>query len=299
MKRFLYMLFMVGCSFAINTTYNITAGSCLTDIVSNDTYCAENATIVYNVTNVTNVTTVTCNATNTTLWANSSITINNQTVECFTNTTIVYQNQTVYVNVTQNVSTPIPANYCYENILINPMSYQQVFRNDRCNITAIAPPNASQSICPAPVTCLPYQYYTPCQTCEVCAACETCEVCQECAPPRVCQTAEELCGEAVSKINSTIFGEGGYVMQLAAKDEIIKTQRDTLVTIDGKIEKEVDEKTGNVNDMYAYALIAGIGCISFFIWKSRQPDVKTLSGVSEAITKERLDNLRKQREEKT
>jgi hypothetical protein len=262
-------------------------------------HCAGNATIIYNITNVTvvNVTNVTnitilagCNATNLTLWANNTTTINNATVTCLGNLTTIQNVTVVVVNNTTVVNATIPTNYCYQNVN-NVMGYSGVYRSDACNITIVSPPNISVA------SCLPYQYNVPCL---VCAACAECPAQRECAAPRVCEPSYlgELrdCNNSLaislSEQNAT---QENYIHQLAARNEIIEGQKQALITIDDSVDKKVDEKTGNVNDMYAYALVAGLGCLIFFVYKARQPSTTQLSGISEAITKERLDKLRANR----
>jgi uncharacterized coiled-coil protein SlyX len=322
-KIFLAALMFVGCSFA----FTIPNGECQNFTLFNETdnstnlteICAGNATIIYNITeNVTNITVQECNATTATLWANETGTFNNATISCLFNITppVECTNTTTYVNVTQNVSvcnfttsiTPttseqrlqnitgldvriaaIPATYCYQNTM-RAMGYLELYRSDVCNITITSPVN--NATCPAAVTCLPFQYYTACQSCE------TCEVCHECATPRICAEDDpaprlrlaslenETASQAISISNLTAL--------MASKDVIIASQKDALNTLDTTVDKKVDAKTGNVNDMYGYALLAGLCCTVFFVWKSRQPTT-SISGIGAAITKERLDKLREQR----
>jgi hypothetical protein len=295
MKKLLFVLAFIGASFALTipngecqnfTLFNETDNSTL-----NESICAGNATIIYNITNVTNVTVVnvtnvtnvtivtSCNVTSAVMWANSTLSVNNATILCLANSTTVVQNVTV--------NATIPINYCYQNVN-NIMGYSGVFRNDMCNITIVSPPNISVA------SCLPYQYNVPCP---VCAACTECPAQRECATPRVCEPSYlgELrdCNNSLaislSEMNAT---QENYIHQLAARNEIIEGQKQALTTIDSSINDKVEEKTGNVNDMYAYALVAGLGCLIFFVYKARQPSTTQLSGISEAITKERLDKLR-------
>jgi hypothetical protein len=301
MREIFYALLLVGCSFALTipngecqnfTLFNETDNSRL-----NESICAGNATIIYNITtNVTNTTIVQCNQTNATLWANDTITRNNFTVSCLfnitppticNNTTLNVTNITVVVN---NSSCTIPTNYCYQNVN-RVAGYSEVYRSDVCNITVISPANISVA------GCLPYQYYAPCQ---VCTACAECPAQRECATPRICEPS--LAGELLDCNNSLIIAlsdlnatKEDYVHQLAARNEIIEGQKLALTTIDSTVEKKVEAKTGDVNDMYAYALVAGLCCTIFFVYKSRQPTHAPLSGVGEAITKERLDKLRAKR----
>jgi hypothetical protein len=294
-KIFYAALMLVGCSFAFTipngecqnfTLFNATDNSTL-----NETICAGNATIIYNVTNVTNLTVVQCNATNATLWANSTGTFNNATISCLFNVTppITCTNTTTYVNV----SVPIPTNYCNQNTS-RTLGYLEVYRNDVCNITIISPANATPS-CPA---CLPYQYYTPCETCRTCETCPSCPAPVECAPPRICETPDVI---RLAFLENDTIEKGKSINNLtellASKEIIMASQRDALNTLDVSIDRKVEAKTGNVNDMYGYALVAGLCCTVFFVYKSRQPQGTPLagSGIGAAITKERLDELRKQR----
>jgi hypothetical protein len=160
----------------------------------NQTWCAENATIVQE-----------CNATNATLIANSTGTFNNATVTCLENSSI---NRTVYVHDTVNNTvnacnftdtiTPtgsdqvranvsglsitikaIPSTYCYENVNQN-LSGLQLYRSDKCNTTVVCQPTVvNQTVvqtcpaCPTCQSCLTYQYATPCpvppgQECPAC-----------------------------------------------------------------------------------------------------------------------------------
>jgi hypothetical protein len=291
----------------MNSTHALTIpnGECQSFILFNETdnstlnesICAGNSTIIYNITNVTNVTVVNvtnvtnitvlagCNSTNITMWANSTATVNNATIACLGNLTTI-QNITV-------VNATIPINYCYQNVN-NLMGYSGVYRSDVCNITIISPPNISVA------GCLPYQYYVPCPVCTACAACAECPAQRECAAPRVCEPS--FIGElrecnntlllSLAELNTT---KEDYAHQIEARNEIIEGQKQALTTIDGTVDKKVEEKTGNVNDMYAYALVAGLCCTIFFVYKSRQPSVTAMTGISEAITKERLDRLRAKR----
>jgi hypothetical protein len=333
-KIFYAALLLVGCSYAFtipngecqnftlfNGSANLSDNSTLP--YYNETWCAGNATVIYNMTNVTNLTVQGCNSTNATLWANETGTFNNATISCLFNVTppVVCNNTATYVNVTQNVSVPfcnysanvtattsdqwitavdglnihilpIPQSYCYQNIN-RAAGYLEVFRNDVCNITVTTP--ATTTACPAAVTCLPYQYNTPCQSCT------TCEVCKECAAPRVCAEDDPapklLLASLQNETAAQSISISNLTAMLASKDDIIRSQKDALNTLDVTVDKKVEAKTGNVNDMYGYALVAGLCCTVFFVYKSRQPQSTPLagSGIGAAITKDRLDKLRQQR----
>ena len=304
MREIFYALLLVGCSFALTIPNGECQSFTLFNATDNSSYleehCAGNATIIYNVTNVTNLTVQGCAPINATLWANSSGTWNNATISCLfnitppvicNNTTLNVTNITVVVN---NSSCTIPTNYCYQNVDIT-MDYLSVYRNDKCNITIKSQANVTS--CPAAIACLPYQYYSPCP---VCTACAECPAQRECAAPRICEPSylgelrdcNNTLAITLADINATA---DNYAHQLAARNEIIEGQKLALTTLDSTVDKKVEAKTGDVNDMYAYALVAGLCCTIFFIYKSRQPSTTTMTGISEAITKERLDKLRAKR----
>jgi len=87
------------------------------------------------------------------------------------------------------------------------------------------------------------------------------------------------------------------VQQLAGKDSIIADYREKQNTLDASIDSKVNAKTGNVNDMYGYGLLAFIGCVGFFVWKTRQPSGAGLVQ-NEAVTNEKIAEIRKLREER-
>ena len=140
------LLLLVGCASA--AVYYIEPGACRNDSLSNDTYCANGA-----------------NAT--TMWANSSRTICNATVQCLANSTTAYVNvtscpsteTTIAPGATQTINNQTvhctaPANYCYQNISMTMGS--GIFFNQACNIVIY--PNTSTSSCSLTGTT---QYITP------------------------------------------------------------------------------------------------------------------------------------------
>jgi hypothetical protein len=173
-----------GMAFA--DTFNVT-GTCLTDNVSNSTYCGDSPVIVQN------VTVQECNATNATIAPGASITLNNATVSCSqANNTTVYVNQSVCNftatvtptgsdQVLENVSglhvTVKSANpYCNENVNQN-MTGPSWYHSDKCGISIFCQPTiVNQTVaqqCPAQVSCLPFQYASACAVPpgESCPAC--------------------------------------------------------------------------------------------------------------------------------
>lgn len=184
-------------NFSANLSDNSTAP------YSNVTYCAQNLTVdsgnytlwvnsshLFNngslnvsclgnlsITVVNNTTIQQCNATSATMWANSSLVINNAAILCLGNMTTqnvtnVIANCSLNLNVTptssdqvfsdsnQNYSvrvSAIPSNYCYQNVN-QQLSGLGIYRSDITNTTVICKVNADQLIgiqCPTPqnVTC--------------------------------------------------------------------------------------------------------------------------------------------------
>lgn len=158
----------------LNTTRNIHITCTGSPIIENITI-VENVTVlnVTNVTNVTNITYTSCPPVSLTMYANSTQTINNATINCVQNSSaVVYQPvntcnlslnftpsaaKQYFYNASSNadiVFNEIPYNYCYDNVN-QYISGNTVYRSDRCNTTLISQPvfiNQSAS-CPAPVAC--------------------------------------------------------------------------------------------------------------------------------------------------
>ena len=146
MKIFISALFLlVGCSFA--AVFNLAPGACMNDSNGNDTICAQNITLL-------------CSPSSASLFANS--TSNSTSIQCnATGTNSINHTSTATIPVSCAgsivVQTPIPNNYCNENLYFNPMAYSQQLISAKCNITAIAPPNVSSTTSCTAVA----QYITP------------------------------------------------------------------------------------------------------------------------------------------
>jgi hypothetical protein len=194
----------------INTTRGVSVscvGNTTTQIIS-----------IINTTNITNVTNITyfCPPVSLNMYANSTTTINNATISCFGSV----------------VNTTIPTNYCYENVLINPTDYSQVYRSDKCNITVVSPPDK-----PATSQCLPYQYLSPCviPPGESCPAAEPVPCTSTCPECPFCPNAEPL-RTAIMEANNTIIS-------LSEKLNRTQNELDSKATIAEIIKQEVKDTT--------------------------------------------------------
>jgi hypothetical protein len=276
------MRFLLIMAMTISTAWAVTipSGQCqnftLFDEMGNYSYlgeiCAENATIIQNITifenityNITqNITVQQCNATNATLWANSSGIFNNATVLCLSNISSIIN--TISCNFSSNITPSeseqrltnvsglditikaIPQNYCYQNAF-QELNSLGIYRNDRCNTTVICRANVSE-----------------CPVCEVCGTCPEPIACPAC---ETCQSCENAAANAVYNCNQTIWGAGGYIEQLRIKDETAAQKSAALAEVEKSIDKKVDDKTGNINDTLMMMMLAGIVGLGAWVAKTR------------------------------
>lgn len=283
------ILFAFMAAFGLSFGVMIPNGECLNLTVLNETdnstwnetYCAGNATIIYNitenitynVTNVTNVTVVQCNATNATMWANSTATFNNATVTCLSNFTVIINN-TIYMNAT------VPSAYCYQNIK-QTMGYLEVFRNDVCNITITSPSDKC----------------TPCAVCQTCPTCPTCAVCQECAAPRICEECNNetfiyqanACTAQLAELNTSAKN---YAYELAVE----RNKSSQYLSLEQLTEQKSEEAAEPINTTLQVLFFGAVA--GFVVWRIKIAGHASSQPFPRENSVENIERLKQYAEEK-
>lgn len=311
MAKHILFILLIFFGAAHADLFNVT-GTCITDNLSNSTYCGDNSTIAifnitdnitYNITNTTIISIAACNITNTTLTANSSFEIplnltENATISCVTNSSQI----TVHVcNFTQsftpsftaqsvnsdgvNVSiAAIPESFCYQNVSLN-LTNGGIYLSAATNVSVICSSGVSANcpVCETQVAC-PAQIVCPTQAEDCAYIISQNQLCD--ANLQQCQFNASNC--AVQLNNSQI----GCTVQLNAKDYQLSANGNITAAIPVQVQQQFEPLTSGL-------LLTVVGILSVYLWSMHR--ARTAEGrenYGKAITQADVDKLKAKMEPK-